>query len=102
MPRNRNRNPLAQSALQEMKMEIAEELGLFKRGEGDPIEAYEEALGRKKFQVARELGIDLKDGYNGDLTSREAGAIGGHLGGKIGGQMVKRMIQMANEKMVDS
>lgn len=83
-------------------MEIAEELGLIQRDQGDPIKNYEEALARKKFQVADELGIDLKDGYNGDLTSREAGTIGGHLGGKIGGQMVQRMIQMAQEKMVDS
>ncbi|MBR6242206.1 MAG: alpha/beta-type small acid-soluble spore protein [Ruminococcus sp.] len=43
-----------------------------------------EALERFKMESANELGIDLKDGYNGDLTSREAGS--------IGGSMVKKMI----------
>ena len=37
-----------------------------------------------KHEVAGELGINLKQGYNGDLTSREAGS--------VGGQMVKKMI----------
>jgi len=43
-----------------------------------------EALERFKMESANELGIDLKEGYNGDLTSREAGS--------IGGSMVKKMI----------
>ncbi len=43
-----------------------------------------ETLNRFKMESAHELGIDLKQGYNGDLTSREAGAIGGN--------MVKKMI----------
>ncbi|MEE3460092.1 MAG: alpha/beta-type small acid-soluble spore protein [Candidatus Faecousia sp.] len=38
-----------------------------------------------KMQAASEVGVNLKDGYNGDLTSREAGS--------IGGQMVKKMIE---------
>ena len=38
-----------------------------------------------KFEIASELDINLKQGYNGDLTSRQAGS--------IGGQMVKKMIQ---------
>ncbi len=99
MPRLKNRNPLAQRALQEMKMEVAQELGLFERREGDGEREYQEALDKMKFQVAEELGIDLKQGYNGDLTSKEAGAIGGHLGGKIGGEMVRRMIRQAQEEM---
>ena len=44
-----------------------------------------EALDRFKMESASELGINLKQGYNGDLTSREAGS--------IGGQMVKKMIE---------
>ena len=40
------------------------------------------AMDRFKMEAAREVGIDLKDGYNGDLTARQAGS--------IGGQMVKR------------
>ena len=38
-----------------------------------------EALDRFKMESANELGIHLKDGYNGDLTSREAGSIGGSM-----------------------
>ena len=43
------------------------------------------ALNKFKYEVANELGVNLKQGYNGDLTSREAGS--------IGGQMVKKMIE---------
>ncbi|MDE6895137.1 MAG: alpha/beta-type small acid-soluble spore protein, partial [Lachnospiraceae bacterium] len=42
------------------------------------------AMNRFKEEVASELGVPLKDGYNGDLTSRQAGS--------IGGEMVKKMI----------
>lgn len=42
------------------------------------------ALERFKMEAAAEVGVNLKQGYNGDLTSREAGS--------IGGQMVKKMI----------
>ena len=41
------------------------------------------ALDNMKYEIARELGVNLKQGYNGDLTSREAGS--------VGGQMVKKM-----------
>jgi hypothetical protein len=44
-----------------------------------------EALNRFKMESANEVGVTLKDGYNGDLTSKQAGS--------IGGQMVKKMIQ---------
>jgi hypothetical protein len=44
-----------------------------------------EALDRFKMEAAQEVGVNLKQGYNGDLTSREAGS--------VGGQMVKKMIQ---------
>ena len=43
-----------------------------------------EALDRFKMEAASEVGVNLKQGYNGDLTSREAGC--------VGGQMVKKMI----------
>lgn len=42
-------------------------------------------LNQVKMEAAQEVGVDLKQGYNGDLTSRQAGS--------IGGQMVKKMIQ---------
>ena len=44
-----------------------------------------EALERFKMEAASEVGVNLKQGYNGDLTSRQAGS--------IGGQMVKKMIE---------
>lgn len=44
-----------------------------------------EALNRFKMEAASEVGVNLKQGYNGDLTSRQAGS--------VGGQMVKKMIQ---------
>lgn len=50
-----------------------------------------EAMDRFKTEVASELGISLKEGYNGDLTSREAGS--------IGGEMVRRMIKKQEEQM---
>ncbi len=43
------------------------------------------ALDQFKMEAAREVGVNLKEGYNGDLTSREAGS--------VGGQMVKKMIE---------
>ena len=42
-----------------------------------------EAMDQFKMQAANEVGVNLKNGYNGDLTSREAGS--------VGGQMVKKM-----------
>lgn len=44
-----------------------------------------EALDKFKMEAASEVGVNLKQGYNGDLTSREAGS--------VGGQMVKKMIE---------
>ncbi len=44
-----------------------------------------EGLNRFKMEAANEVGVTLKQGYNGDLTARQAGS--------IGGQMVKKMIQ---------
>ncbi|MBQ4129731.1 MAG: alpha/beta-type small acid-soluble spore protein [Ruminococcus sp.] len=44
-----------------------------------------EALERFKMEAAQEVGVNLKQGYNGDLTSRQAGS--------VGGQMVKKMIE---------
>ena len=44
-----------------------------------------EAMDKFKMEAANEVGVNLKQGYNGDLTSRQAGS--------IGGQMVKKMIE---------
>lgn len=50
-----------------------------------------DAMNRFKQEVASELGVPLKEGYNGDLTSRQAGS--------IGGEMVKKMIMKQEEQM---
>ena len=50
-----------------------------------------EALNRFKMEAASEVGVNLKQGYNGDLTSRQAGS--------VGGQMVKKMSQKYEEGM---
>ena len=50
-----------------------------------------DALNQMKYEVADEVGVNLQKGYNGDLTSRDAG--------KVGGNMVKKMIQYAEENM---
>ena len=44
-----------------------------------------EAMNKFKMEAANEVGVNLKQGYNGDLSSREAGS--------VGGQMVKKMIE---------
>lgn len=44
-----------------------------------------EAMDKFKMEAANEVGVNLKQGYNGDLTSRQAGS--------VGGQMVKKMIE---------
>ena len=50
-----------------------------------------EALNRFKMEAAQEVGVNLKNGYNGDLTSKQAGS--------VGGQIVKKMIKAYEESM---
>ncbi len=50
-----------------------------------------QALDNMKQEVASELGVPLKQGYNGDLTSKQAGS--------VGGEMVKRMIKAQEAQM---
>ncbi len=49
------------------------------------------ALDKFKFEVASEIGVPLKEGYNGDLTSRQNGSVGGY--------MVKKMIEAQEKQM---
>ena len=49
------------------------------------------ALDNMKYEIARELGVNLKQGYNGDLSARENGYVGGY--------MVKRLIEQAESQM---
>ena len=82
MGRN-NRNkilvPEARKELDELKAKVT--------GTNNPEDA--------KVEVANELGIPLKNGYNGDLTAAQVGKIGG----KIGGNMVKELVKIAQESL---
>ena len=49
------------------------------------------ALDKFKYEVASELGVPLKEGYNGDLTSKQNGSVGGY--------MVKKMIEAQERQM---
>jgi hypothetical protein len=50
-----------------------------------------EALDRFKMEIANEIGVPLKQGYNGDLTSKQNGS--------VGGEMVRRMIRQQEQQM---
>ena len=52
-----------------------------------------EAMDKFKMQAAQEMGVNLKQGYNGDLPSRQAGSISGY--------MVKRLIEQAERQMAN-
>ena len=52
-----------------------------------------DALNKFKYEVASEVGVNLKDGYNGDLTSRQNGSVGGY--------MVKKMIEEQEKQMAN-
>lgn len=51
-----------------------------------------DALEKFKYEVASEVGVTLKDGYNGNISARDAG--------RIGGNMVRKMIQQAENNMI--
>ena len=52
-----------------------------------------DSLERFKYEVAQEVGVNLKDGYNGNISARDAG--------KIGGNMVRKMIEQAENQMLN-
>ena len=58
---------------------------------GPVVPEAKEALNKFKMEAAKEVGVNLKDGYNGHLTSKEAGS--------VGGQMVKKMIESYEKGM---
>ena len=51
----------------------------------------QDSLNKFKYEVANEVGVTLKDGYNGDLSSRDAG--------RIGGNMVRKLVETAERQM---
>lgn len=52
-----------------------------------------DALNKFKYEVANEVGVSLKDGYNGNISARDAG--------RIGGNMVKKMVQKYENEMLN-
>ena len=61
------------------------------KGNKSVVPGAREALDRFKMEAASDVGVNFKQGYNGDLTSREAGS--------VGGQMVKKMIESYEKGM---
>jgi hypothetical protein len=51
-----------------------------------------DSLNKFKYEVASEVGVNLKNGYNGDISAKEAG--------RIGGNMVRKLIQKAESQMI--
>lgn len=84
MAKRRPLVPGARSALNQLKVEVMKK-------QGYQVSSQEEI----KYEVAKEVNVPLKAGYNGQLTSEQAGKIGG----PIGGNMVKEMVRMAQEQM---
>ena len=62
-----------------------------RRRKKEMVPEAQDAMNRFKMEAANEVGVNLKQGYNGDLTSRQAGS--------VGGQMVKKMIKSYEESM---
>ncbi|KKK39456.1 alpha/beta hydrolase [Mesobacillus campisalis] len=88
MPRRKRRPlvPEARGALDQLKADVM-------RNQGYTVDSKDPD--NVKYEVARENHVPLQQGYNGRLTSHEAGKVGG----TIGGNMVKEMIRMAQEQM---
>jgi len=93
--------PAAKSGLNQLKMKIANETLGRNMNQEISASNYESALDEKKWEVAEDLGLKdkIKDVGWANMTTKEAGKIGGNIGGKIGGNMVKEMIEMAEAQM---
>lgn len=57
------------------------------------VPAAKQALDQMKYEVASQIGVTLNKGYNGNLSSKDAG--------RIGGSMTKRLVQMAQNQMAN-
>lgn len=80
--------PSAREALDRLRVDVMRE-----QAPDQNVQTPEQA----KFASAKEQNVPLKNGYNGDLTARQAGAVGG----PIGGSMVRRMIELAEQQLVE-
>lgn len=93
---NNNNQPVVPGAgamLQQLKYEVAQEIGWNPAN----LQDLQYKINQSKYEIASEIGVPLTQGYNGNLTSSQAGKVGGRLGGRLGGQMVKRLITQAEQ-----
>lgn len=92
--------PEASGGLEDLKYDVAQDIGLIAPGEHDG-KSYRQALERHKYEIASELGLldDIRERGWPNMTSRDCGRIGGRLGGRIGGQMVRRMVKYAERNL---
>lgn len=90
-------NPMGKNKRKPLVPESRASLDQFKAKvmENEGYQVDKENPDKVKYEVAKEIGVPLKEGYNGRLTSMEAGKVGG----KIGGNMVKELVRMAQERM---
>ena len=84
MYQNQNNQPNQQNAQQQASSSSS-------RSGRTVVPEAKDALNQMKYEIASELGINLKQGYNGDMPSRQAGYIGGY--------MTKRLIEQAERSM---
>jgi small acid-soluble spore protein D (minor alpha/beta-type SASP) len=78
--------PEAREGLDKLKAKVMREAG-YNVSEKSPDDV--------KYEVAKDMGVSLEKGYNGKITSKDAGRIGG----QIGGRMVKELIQQAKANL---
>lgn len=95
--------PEAKNALEQLKIETANEVMTEELGNNITPDNYEKRLDNLKYEIADDLGLKEKIEEVGweNMTTKEVGKIGGRMGGKIGGNMVKKMIAMAEENMLN-
>lgn len=95
--------PEAKNAMEQLKIETANEVMTDEMGGNITPDNYEKKLNDLKYEVADDLGLKEKIDEVGweNMTTKEVGKIGGRMGGKIGGNMVKKMIARAEENMLN-
>jgi len=88
MVRNDSLVPDAKSGLKKLEAKVMSEKG-YKVNKDQPENV--------KYEVAKDIGVPLKNGDNGNMTAKQAGKIGG----TIGGPMVKELIKMAQKNVLN-
>lgn len=106
MPNNQNNElvvPQAKNALDQLKIETANEYMADEMGGRITPDNYQTKLNDLKYEIADDLGLKEKIEEVGweNMTTKEVGKIGGRMGGKIGGNMVKKMIALAEASMLN-